>query len=102
MWNCPLSYHENSTEKFGFIRKTGKDHHHRAAKFMPSVVLGPTPVRDFLTEFRHRSALPVDDMPSPNGAFDEVPLKSDKESAIYHPMVGFYPFAYCPRYLTVH
>ncbi|KAI1793361.1 hypothetical protein LXA43DRAFT_1092899 [Ganoderma leucocontextum] len=87
VWNSPLSYHENSTEKFGFGRKKAGDRHDRAAKFMPNVVLGPMPVKDFLSEFLQRPLWSLDLMPSTENAFDEVPSESSTESTIYEPLV---------------
>lgn len=90
MWDSPLCYHENSSEKFGFSPKSAESRHCRAAKFIANVVLGPMPVDAFLDEFLQRPGISLGSMPSADNAFRKVPRKSSSETDIYRPLVRFY------------
>ncbi|KAL7279685.1 hypothetical protein ACG7TL_006092 [Trametes sanguinea] len=72
VWNTPIAYTEDSSQRFGFDEKEAKPRYMRLAKQVLQTTLGPMPVDVFLDEFLSRKQILHDDMPPSTNAFDGV------------------------------
>ena len=92
-WNAPaavISMTETSGQTYGVGGKDAHSRYLRLCSETKSKMLGPMPPVEFLKEFLCYDMVNKKDMPSPDGAFDQVPRSAKSESIIYEPMV-------CPK-----
>ncbi|KAJ3002980.1 hypothetical protein NUW54_g5553 [Trametes sanguinea] len=71
-WNTPLARTENCTQRYGFERKDYLYRYPRLAVESKRVTVGPMPVEEFLNTFLHVSESAMQDMPSPENAFNGI------------------------------
>ena len=93
-WNAPvarITITETSGQTYGFGAKDAESRQLRLCDEAKDKILGPMPVNDFLRDFLKRDTIDMEDMPSSDGAFNEVPHKATTERMIYQPMVRPHP-----------
>lgn len=87
--NTPIALTENSSQVYGLGLKDWKSRYRRLANEGRTFILGPMPIRAFLDTFCDYwpKEITIEDMPSANDAFKDVPRAGGVESDIYAPLV---------------
>ncbi|KAI0655472.1 hypothetical protein C8Q70DRAFT_432869 [Cubamyces menziesii] len=109
IWNTPVAYTENSSQRFGFDRKLAHSHYERLGREVLSTVLGPMPVDSFLDAFLSRATIDKDGMPETTAAFASLDAvikekraqrREPTEKDLYEPLVNaLNSEARCPGFL---
>lgn len=86
-YNTPVSRNESSC-KDGFQDQDAKARYPRLAKELVKWIIGPMPLDVFFDEFLPRWSASDRNMPSPEGAFDNISAGENNEKAIYDLLVS--------------